>query len=33
MRPEAIRAAVEAACHIAKFTDEDPDAGLPEKAK
>lgn len=31
MRPEAVRAAVEAACHIAKFTDEDPAAGLAEK--
>jgi len=31
LRPESIRAAVEAACHIAKFTDEDPAAGLAEK--
>ncbi len=31
MSPKAIRAAVEAACHIAKFTDEDPAAGLAEK--
>lgn len=31
IRPEAIRAAVEAACHIAKFTSEDPYAGLAEK--
>ena len=31
MRPEAMRAAVEAACHIAKFTDEDPAAGLRGK--
>lgn len=31
LRPEAVRAAVEAACHIAKFTDEDPAAGLAEK--
>lgn len=31
IRPEAIRAAVEAACHIAKFTDEDPAAGIAEK--
>lgn len=31
IRPEAVRAAVEAACHIAKFTDEDPAAGLAEK--
>lgn len=30
-RPEAVRAAVEAACHIAQFTDEDPAAGLAEK--
>ena len=30
-RPEAIRAAIEAACHIAKFTDEDPASGLAEK--
>ncbi len=31
IRPEAVRAAVEAACHIAKFTDEDPAAGLADK--
>ncbi|MBV9575370.1 MAG: metalloprotease PmbA [Gammaproteobacteria bacterium] len=31
IREEAIHAAVEAACHIAKFTDEDPAAGLAEK--
>ena len=31
LRPEAIRAAVEAACHIAKFTDEDPASGLADK--
>lgn len=31
LRPEAIRAAVEAACHIAKFTDEDPASGLAAK--
>lgn len=31
IRPEAIQAAVEAACHIAKFTDEDPASGLAEK--
>lgn len=31
MRPDAVKAAVEAACHIAKFTDEDEAAGLPEK--
>lgn len=31
IRPEAVRAAVEAACHIAKFTDEDPAAGLAER--
>lgn len=30
LRPEAIRAAVEAACHIAKFTDEDPFSGLAD---
>jgi PmbA protein len=30
-RPEAVRAAVEAACHIARFTDEDPFAGLADK--
>lgn len=28
IRPEAIRAAVQAACHIAKFTDADPASGL-----
>lgn len=33
LRPEAIRAAVEAACHIAKFTDEDPAAGLADKSE
>lgn len=31
VRKEAIRDAVEAACHIAKFTDEDPASGLAEK--
>ncbi len=31
MRPESVRSAVEAACHIAKFTDEDPAAGLAAK--
>ena len=31
LRPEAIKAAVDAACHIAKFTDEDPASGLPDK--
>ena len=31
LRPEAVKAAVEAACHIAKFTDEDKDAGLADK--
>jgi len=31
LRPEAIRSAVAAACHIAKFTDSDPDAGLAAK--
>lgn len=33
LRPEAIRSAVEAACHIAKFTDEDPAAGLADKSE
>lgn len=31
LRPEAVKSAVEAACHIAKFTDEDPPAGLADK--
>ncbi len=31
VRPEAIVAAVEAACHIAKFTGEDPASGLADK--
>jgi PmbA protein len=31
LRPEAIRSAVQAACNIARFTDEDPFAGLAEK--
>lgn len=31
VRPEAIRAGVEAACHIAKFTDKDEHAGLANK--
>jgi PmbA protein len=31
VRPDAVRAAVEAACHIAKFTDEDPASGLADK--
>lgn len=31
MRPEAVTAAVKAACHIAKFTDADPALGLAEK--
>ena len=31
VRPEAIRAAVQAACNIARFTDEDEFSGLPEK--
>ncbi len=31
IQPEAIKQAVHAACHIAKFTDEDPAAGLAEK--
>jgi PmbA protein len=33
IRPEAFKAAVEAACHIAKFTDEDPAAGLADKSE
>jgi len=33
IRPEAIRAAVEAACHIAQFTDEDQAAGLADKSE
>jgi len=33
VRPEAIRSAVKAACHIARFTDEDEYAGLAEKAE
>src|ERR1700730_14943203 len=32
MRPEALRAAVKAACNIARFTDEDECAGLADKA-
>ncbi|HLB57907.1 MAG TPA: metalloprotease PmbA, partial [Gammaproteobacteria bacterium] len=32
LRPAAIQSAVAAACNIARFTDEDPCAGLPEKA-
>ncbi|MBV8802101.1 MAG: metalloprotease PmbA [Gammaproteobacteria bacterium] len=31
LRPEAIRSAVQAACNIARYTDEDPYSGLPEK--
>jgi PmbA protein len=31
LRPEAIRSAVQAACNIARFTDEDPCAGLADK--
>lgn len=31
LRPESVRSAVDAACHIARFTDEDPAAGLAEK--
>ncbi len=31
LSPKAIKAAVEAACHIAKFTDQDPAAGLADK--
>jgi PmbA protein len=30
-RPEAIRAAIQAACNIARFTDEDPYSGLADK--
>jgi PmbA protein len=30
-RPEAIRAAIQAACNIARFTDEDPFSGLADK--
>ncbi len=33
IRPEAISAAVDAACHIAKFTGEDPDSGLADKSE
>lgn len=33
VRPEAITAAVEAACHIAKFTGEDPASGLADKSE
>ncbi|OGT37534.1 MAG: metalloprotease PmbA [Gammaproteobacteria bacterium RIFCSPHIGHO2_12_FULL_37_14] len=33
LTPDAIRAAVEAACHIAKFTDEDPAAGLADQSE
>lgn len=33
IRHEAICAAVDAACHIAKFTGEDPASGLPEKSE
>ncbi|MCE3237629.1 MAG: pmbA [Gammaproteobacteria bacterium] len=31
LRPEAIASAVKAACHIARFTDEDPSSGLADK--
>lgn len=31
IRMASVRSAVEAACHIARFTDEDPMAGLPDK--
>jgi len=31
VRPDAVHAAVRAACHIAKFTDADPAAGIAEK--
>jgi PmbA protein len=33
IRPEAVKAAVEAACHIAKFTDEDPASGIADKSE
>jgi PmbA protein len=33
VRPQAIRDAVEAACHIAKFTDLDPASGLADKSE
>ena len=33
VRPEAVRAAVEAACHIAKFTGEDPFSGLADQSE
>lgn len=33
LRPEALTAAVEAACHIAKFTGEDSYAGLPDASE
>jgi PmbA protein len=33
LQPASIRAAVQAACHIAKFTDEDPAAGLAEPSE
>ncbi len=33
LRPHALRAAVEAACHIAKFTSDDPAAGLATKTE
>ncbi|VVC76128.1 Metalloprotease PmbA [Aquicella siphonis] len=31
LRPESVHAAVDAACHIARFTDEDPAAGLADR--
>lgn len=31
-RPAAVKSAVEAACHLAQFTDEDPAAGLADKS-
>src|SRR5688572_21455962 len=31
VRPDAIRSAVSAACNIARFTDEDPAAGIADK--
>ncbi len=33
LRPDAIRSAVQAACNIARFTDEDPYSGLADKSQ
>lgn len=33
LQPQAIKSAVEAACHIAKFTDEDEASGIADKAE